>query len=182
MANDRYSTATAAEKANFSKFAKILIAGGILAAMVDHRRLEGSEKKGKYMFYLKKNNPGISHIEFVTNAAGDELRMRVIVAPQTKGSDFYKEITKKGQKLYGGLVINWEKEGNDLGSVLKQVHTLAEASEVISLEKVEEPKEEKTPKAKDVKTPKAEEVETPKEEAKAPLTAKEAAEQDMKSA
>ena len=137
MAKNRYDNATASEKQIFTAMAKVLKENAPTLG-VSHRGLEGSATRPKVMFYLKKNNPAISHIEYVTNGEGEAQRMRVIVAKATKGSDFYKALTKSGKAIYGGIVINWEASEHTLDNILKEVNTLAEASE--DLNEVEEPK------------------------------------------
>ena len=142
MAKNRYDSATAQEKAMFTALAKVLKENAPTLS-VDHRALEGTLTRPKVMFYLKKNNPGISHIEWVCNPDGEGQRMRVIVSKHTKGSDFYLALTKTGKAIYGGIVINWEKEDHTLEDILVKVTELAEASEVVDINPpTEEDKEE----------------------------------------
>ena len=159
MAKNRYESASSQEKKNFTSLAKLVTDAGL---KVSHRGLEGPATKGKYMFYLKDNNPGISHVEFVTNKDGEVLRTRVIlVATRTRAtlkSEFYAELKKKGTPMYGGIVLNWEKEEFTPESVLKQIATLAEASDKIDLTVPEKEEKVEEPKAEEVQAPSAEDV------------------------
>ena len=138
---NRYSSASKIELAIFTAMAKLLT---LTELKVDHRKLEGSPTHPKLMFYLKENNPAISHIEWVCKGDGTPQRMRVIVSPLTKGTDFYKALTHtlKGTKLYGGIVINWEAADHKFEDLLTRIGTLAKESEVVGApteESVEEP-------------------------------------------
>ena len=142
MAKNRYDSASAAEKAMFTQLGKTL-KDNAPSLTVDHRELEGSLTRPKVMFFLKKNNPGISHIEWVCTGEGVPQRMRVIVSKHTKGTDFYRSLTKTGKAIYGGIVINWEKEEHTLEDILVEVATLAESCEVVDINPPIEEKEEK---------------------------------------
>jgi len=137
MAKNRYESASASEKAIFTAMAKVLKANAP-TLVVSHRGLEGSATRPKVMFFLKKNNAAISHIEYVTTGEGDPQRMRVIVAKSAKGSDFYNTLTKTGKAIYGGIVINWEASEHTLDTILAKVEKAASESEDLN-EEVKEP-------------------------------------------
>ena len=148
MAINRYDNATATEKGMFTSLLKSHI--NLTGLKVSERKLEGSLTRPKVMFFLKNNNPAISHIEFVCDAEGTVLRMRVITAKHTKGSEFYEGLTHKlkGDKRYGGIVINWEAGDHNLTDILTSIGTLAEASEEILEPVAETPTEEKAEEVK----------------------------------
>jgi len=166
MQKNRYPNASTEEKNLFTQFAKLIVLAGVLIAS---RVLEGTPAKGKFMFMLKKNNPGISHIEFVCNKAGEILRTRVVlIAVKTRTtlkSEFYKALVKLGTPLYGGIVVNFETADYPTEEILETIGKLIAASDEVDL--TEPVKEEKVPEPEAEAEVPAPEVESPAEEVKA---------------
>jgi cell division septation protein DedD len=191
MSANRYSAATAEEKANFSKFAKLLKENA--PNLKEESRVLLGEKKAKYIFVIGKNAPYIHSLE--VGVTGTEIKnVRLVVSKDTKKSDFYKAIAKIADEVnYGGVVIHFEATEETLAKIFGQVGKLADASEEVVLNPKRTYSDPPTgwPRSKNtidpVKTEKpaktAKIVEAPAAEAPAaPVTAKEAAKADMKSA
>lgn len=131
---ERYANATAAEKANFTQYAKIL--KGLTHISERGRELTGEKSWVKYKFNLKANNPHIHAMEFGVKK-GEVANIRLVVAVPTKKSDFYTQALKiEGAKeIYGGIVLHFPCEGEEEAeAILKKLDTLAEDSEVIELD------------------------------------------------
>ena len=128
---NRYAKANTAEKANFTKFNKL-----ISGFSVDHRELKGEKTNVKYIFVLKKNNAHIHSIEFGTKK-GEVANIRLVVSRPTLKSDFYKALFKgksEAKASYGGIVVTYPATIENAQSTLELVSKLNEASEQIELD------------------------------------------------
>ena len=190
MAN-RYASATAEEKKNFTAFNKLIaILVTLLASKVTHRELKGEKARKKYGFGLKPNNVLIHMIEF--RAVADEIRQIVLVVSKVvQNSDFGNALLKlhpDAKFSYGGFVYTLPiEEQDEVPTYLEQIGKLAEASEELELdpkrtyydppqgwvEGIENPPVKKEKKAKAEKEETTEEVEAPtaEEVAKADIQA-----------
>jgi hypothetical protein len=128
---DRYNNATAAEKAQFTQFSKIL--KGLTHISERQRELKGEKSWIKFIFDLKANNPHIHAMEFGVKK-GEVANIRLVVSVPTKKSEFYTQALKIGKALYGGIVLHFDCEGEkEAKEILTKLDILAEESEIITL-------------------------------------------------
>jgi hypothetical protein len=196
MASNRYDSANAEEKKNFTNFAKLIVLFlTMVGTKVTHRELKGEKSRKKYGFALKANSTLIHMVEF--RAIGDQIKQIVLVISKvTSKSKFGNALLKlhpDAKFSYGGFCFTIPVDNQeDVPTLLEQIGKLAEASEELELDPkrtysdppqgwvdgLENPpvKKEKPVKAKaEVKEPVAEPV---AEEVKEP-TAEEVAQADI---
>ena len=204
MSANRYGTANADEKKTFKTLASFLVMFlSLLGVGVLHRELRGN-KKAKFIFALKKNNPLIHAVEFLMDAGENVKMVSLLVSKVTKDSKFGRGVLKlhiDARLAYGGVVVRIPIENQEeLPTLLENIGKLAAASEELELDPKRtyfdppqgwlDVKDNAPPKKaeKAKKETKKEEVETPTEapvevvaEVVAP-TAEEIAKEDMKEA
>ena len=128
---DRYSKATAAEKAMFTLLATLI---GVLSHLAPrHRELKGNKSTVKFNFPLKANNPHIHILEFRVKK-GVISHLVLTVARTCIDSDFYKRMIKLGAKAtYGGIVLSWPTTEEEAPTLLAEIDKAAGESEEIAL-------------------------------------------------
>ena len=131
---NRYSSANAAEKKSFTKFA--LLIALLTFAKVAHRELKGAKSRIKYIFALKANNPHIHSVEMGTRN-GEIVNLRLVVSRPTLKSEFYLALMKlkagDPQKSYGGIVVTFEASESTIEGILKDINKLGEVSDEVAL-------------------------------------------------
>ena len=134
MDKNRYANATAAEKATFTKVAKIL-KENLTHTAEKSRELKGKAKV-KYIFVLKGNNPLIHTLEFGVKDK-EIVNIRLVVSRTTLKTDFYKGIMKSKsdpKSSYGGIVIHFNTDEKGASKILMEINTLCEDSEEVELD------------------------------------------------
>ena len=172
-----YAALTVAEKAVFTSLSKMVKPLSHLSERT--RELEGLKSWVKFKLTLKENNPHIHMLE-VGVKKGEIANLRFVVAKPTHKSDFWHKMEKLGFKgLYGNVVLHIDCDEKTAQSLLEKVNTLAEESDVITLDPKRtycDPPQgwiaDLTGRegiiSKEVKEPEAEEVATPPKAEEAP--------------
>jgi len=178
MAQNRYASASKAEKGVFTKLNALLVTFLALVSTTVHHRELREEKNPKYIFALSKNNALVYTLEF--RLAEDIIKsISMVVSRVTLKSEFGKALMKTfktAKDAYGGVVIRIPIENQDeVATTLEKIGTLIAASEELELDPkrtyydppqgwvdgVENPPVKKEKKEKKVAEPVAEEVEAP---------------------
>ena len=137
MAKNRYSTATAAEKQNFTDLVKTMAPLLATGLTVKHRELR-EEKNPKYILVLNKNKALVYTVEFRLGDKNSIKSISLLVSRVTLKSNFGKALTKafkEAKECYHGIVIRIPIEKQEsVPATLETIGKLIMASDELELD------------------------------------------------
>jgi hypothetical protein len=137
MAKNRYSTATAAEKQNFTDLVKTMAPLLATGLTIKHRELR-EEKNPKYILALGKNKALVYTVEFRLGEKNSIKSISLLVSRVTLKSNFGKALIKAfkdAKECYGSIVFRIPVEKQEsVPGMLETIGKLIQASDELELD------------------------------------------------